>query len=103
MRKLLIFLLFFPLGVAGQTKGQLSGGLKGKLNCANAEENVRPADITAPSIDSAEIGRAADDTLYLFFDEAFNESYIPEKTSFTVSGVYGSPSVTYVELASDTL
>ena len=60
-RWLFSLFLFLPFVLQGQGVVTLSTDLR-----------VKPSDIIAPSLDSAEVGRVADDTLYLFFSESLN-------------------------------
>ena len=100
---ILLAFLLLPLFAFAQVTGKIGGKAGGVVKPSINYDNVKPSDIVAPLLDSAEVGRMADDSVYLFFSESFNTDSIPATTAFTVSGVYGSPSVNAVSVSNDTI
>lgn len=102
MRLRLLILSLFYLGAAGQ-QATVKSVVGGAVVPSIGNQTVKPSDATAPSLDSMEVGRVADDSIYLFFSESLNESYTPATTAFSVTGPYGSPAVSAVTVAGDTV
>ncbi|OFY64770.1 MAG: hypothetical protein A2Y71_06270 [Bacteroidetes bacterium RBG_13_42_15] len=98
-----ILLLLTVWSGSAQVSGQFRGGNNGQVRPSVDPDRQRAGDNVAPAVDSSEVGRVADDSIYLFFGESLNEDSVPATTAFSVTGPYGSPAVSAVTVAGDTV
>src|SRR4030043_36903 len=77
-----ILLLLTVWPSSAQVTGQFRGGNNGQVRPSVDPDHQRAGDNTAPLVDSSEVGRVADDSIYLFFGESLNEDSVPAKLHF---------------------